>query len=96
MIKPTLATFTQNLETASMISGTESQWTLPDIDQGGSPVTEVRLEADALILEHLKYDSLANLVIYDGKEIGSSLQEMKLVNIEITLVNSSGENKYSQ
>ena len=46
-------------------------------------------------MPHLKYDSLTNSIIYDGEEI-SGLTTLKLVNLEITFVNSFGENSYTQ
>ena len=91
----TLAIFTDDLETAFVLSGTKSSWILPDINPGVVELAEVRLDADPLILQHLKYDSLANSIIYDGKAIGA-LTTLKLVNLDITLVNSIGENSYTQ
>ena len=90
-----LATFTQSPATASIISGIESDWTLPDIDSGNVALTEVRLDTDSLILKHLEYDSVANKIRYDGEEI-NALKAMKLVTLNITLVNSVGEAPYSQ
>ena len=46
-------------------------------------------------MPHLKYDSVTNSIIYDGEEI-SWLTTLKLVNLEITFVNSFGENSYTQ
>ena len=92
---PALATFTQSLAAASIISGIESNWTLPDIDSGNVALTEVRLDTDSLILENLKYDSVANKIHYDGEEL-NALKAMRLVTLNITLVNSFGETPYSQ
>ena len=50
---PTLASFTEDLELVSIISGVESQWTLPDINPGNTILTEVRFDADPLISQHL-------------------------------------------
>ena len=91
----TLATFTESLQLVSIISGTESKWTLPDIDPGNIVLSEVRLDADPLISQYLKYDSATNEVRYDGKEI-SGLSGVKLVNIRLALVNSFGENPFTQ
>ena len=91
---PTLASFTEDLELVSIISGAESQWTLPDINPGNTVLTEVRFDADPLISQHLKYDSDTNVVSYDGKTI-SSLSGIKLVNIGLNLVNSVGEKLYT-
>ena len=87
----TLAIFTEDLEAAFILSGTKSSWILPDINPGEVELSEVRLDADPLILQHLKYDSLANSIVYDGKAIGA-LTPLELVNLDITLVNSIGEN----
>ena len=46
---PALATFTQSIAPASIISGIESDWTLPDIDSGNVALTGVRLDTDSLI-----------------------------------------------
>ena len=91
----TLATFTQSLEPVSITSGIESEWTLPDIDPGKDILTVVRLDADPLISQYLRYDSVANSVIYDGEEI-SSLSGARFVSISYTLVNNFGENLYTQ
>ena len=91
---PTLASFTENLELVSIISGAVSQWTLPDINPGNTVLTEVRFDADSLISQHLKYNSDTNVVSYDGETI-SSLSGIKLVNIGLNLVNSVGEKLYT-
>ena len=92
----TLATFTENIEPVFIISGTKSQWILPEITSGVAVLLpEVSLKTDPFVLQHLKYESTANAIIYDGKYIGD-LTAMKLVNLEITLVNTSGENLYTQ
>ena len=90
-----LATFTQSLEAAFIISDIESDRTLPAINSGNVALTEVRLDTDSLILKHLEYDSVANKIRYDGEEI-NTLKAMKLVTLNITLVNSVGEAPYSQ
>ena len=89
------ATFTQSLETVSITSGTETEWTLPDIDAGKGTLTEVRLDADPLVSQYLKYKSVTNSVIYDG-EVISSLSGAKFVSINYTLVNNFGDNRYTQ
>ena len=93
--EPTLATFTEDLELVSIVSGVESQWTLPVINPGNTILTEVRFDADPLISQYLKYDRDTNVVSYDGETI-SSLSGVNLVNIGLNLVNSVGENLYTQ
>ena len=46
-------------------------------------------------MKHLEYDSVANKIRYDGEEI-NALKAMKLVTLNITLVNSVEEALYSQ
>ena len=71
-------------------------WILPEIRSGVDDLfPEVCLSTDPFVLQHFKYDSTANAIIYGGEEIGD-LTAMKLVNLEITLVNTSGENLYTQ
>ena len=80
-----------SLELATIFSGTESEWTLPEIFEGGEILTEVRFEPDSFIAPYLSYDSENNEVSYDGFEIS----DLTFVNIDITLVNSLSENPYT-
>ena len=64
-----LATFIEDLEIITIVSGSESKWTLPDINPGKGILTEVRFNADPFIAQYLKYDSDTNVVTYDGEEI---------------------------
>ena len=56
---------------------------------------EVRINPDSLIAKHISYNSRTNTISYSGEEI-ESLTSAKMVKIKITLVNSFGENPYSQ
>ena len=56
---------------------------------------EVRIEPDSLIADHISYNSRANSISFNGEEI-ESFTSSKMVKIKITLVNSFGENPYSQ
>ena len=90
-----LATFFEDLEVVSIISGTKLQWTLPNIDPGTGALTEVRFNADPLISEYLKYNSDTNVVVYDGRVI-NALTGPKFVRIGLSLVNNVGENLFTQ
>ena len=88
---PFLACFLDSLELATIFSGTESDWILPEIFEGSEILTEVRFEPDSFIAPYLSYDSENNEVSYDGFEISA----LTFVNIDITLVNSLSENPYT-
>ena len=56
---------------------------------------EVRIEPGSLIADQISFDQRSNSISFNGEEI-ESFTSSKMVKIKITLVNSFGENPYSQ
>ena len=68
---PFQACFLDSLEFVTIFSGTQSEWSLPEIFEGNQALTDVRIEYDSLIAPYLSYDSLKNEISYDGLQINS-------------------------
>ena len=68
---PSQACFLESLEFAAIFSGTQSEWSLPEIFVGNEALLDVRIEYDSLIAPYLSYDSQKNEISYDGLQISS-------------------------
>ena len=68
---PFQACFLDSLEFATIFSGTQSEWSLPEIFVGNEALTDVRIEYDSLIAPYLSYDLQKNEISYDGLQIDS-------------------------
>ena len=65
------ACFLDNLEFATIFSGTQSEWSLPEIFVGNEALIDVLIKYDSLIAPYLSYDSQKNEISYDGLQINS-------------------------
>ena len=90
-----LASFMSPVETVTIVSGTQLEWSLPEIDGGEAEVYGVQLDTDPLLTDYLKYNIKSNNVTYDGTVI-AGVTRQTFVNVKITLINTAGENLYSQ
>ena len=92
-------TFIRDPLSKAIISGEEVKWTLPPIDEGESPMQEVILKPDALIVDYITLieDKLLDTftVSYNGTAI-VDLKTKTFVSVDITLVNDFGSNNYTQ
>ena len=68
---PYQACFLDSLEFATIFSGTQSEWSLPEIFMGNDTLIDVLIEYDSLIAPYLSYDSQKNEISYDGLQIDS-------------------------
>ena len=85
----------EELKTETIISTEFKDWSLPPIAENRATLEDVRIEADPLIADQISYDKSTHKISFSGKGI-SSITSQQLVIIKIILVNSFGENSYSQ
>lgn len=74
-----------------LVSGEESSWTLPLIDDGHATLEQVIIVPDPLISSSVTFEEDSLTVTFDGEV---EVTEATFVFIEITIVNSVGESKY--
>ena len=68
---------------------------LPQIVENQTPLENVRIEADPLIAKQVSYEINSRTITFSGENFGS-FESPKIVKINISLVNTFGENTYSQ
>ena len=61
-----LASFSQELSVQVLASGTASRWTLPEIEQGDSPLAKIDFEPRADIAHSLTFNSQTLEVSFSG------------------------------
>ena len=67
----TLAYFVTELEQKAIISGKSEEWTLPTVETNGKALSEIRVEPDSLIADHISFDPSSYTISYNGSEIES-------------------------
>lgn len=72
------------LDPVTISSGTQSSWSLTEVDTYITNLTNVRVDGDPLLLAFLKYDKSSNKLSYNGNLI-AGLQTIKKVQIELIL-----------
>ena len=87
----TLATFAEELGLLAILSGKETDWTLPEIQNGGSTAIEISVAVHPILREYVEFSSATKQFSYNG-EIIEGLLETTFVSIEITLTNEAGSN----
>ena len=89
------AHFTENLTTQAIVVGQPSQWNLPTIESGSQPILDVRIVADSRIADEISFDSRTNTITYSGGGLETHTSS-QMLQLEITLVSSLGENVFFQ
>ena len=68
---------------------------MPFIVENQAPLENVRIEADPFIAYQVSYEANTRMITFSGKDVGS-FESPKIVKVKITLVNTFGENPYTQ
>ena len=88
-----LATFTEEVEAKTIVSGEKSKWSLPEIDACEDTV-QIVIVPDSLMLNYITYDEKSAEISYDGSLIPAVSTQNRFATISITLVNSAGSSSY--
>ena len=67
---------------------------LPSIDDVSGVLEEINVQIDPLLAGHVKLGEKSSSLVYDGKAIAGLTTEIKIVKINISLVNAHGTSSY--